>query len=193
MKKTYAIILMLLGLCSYSWGQATTFDSIVDMLTYNLYWRGGAMIPITVCCDTGAFTIVGGSGQLYSSYTIRHNVSEEEFLTLLRGALKNNDTLEYCMEDIEDFFREPIPRTPIRRLWIRPKIVYYYASLGKEEFLKWAFDEDHNFKLAKGYLPAVVEQLLKWNILVRIGCESHAYFYSEFTKSDYEISTSFKR
>lgn len=141
--------------------------------------RWGYVFPLIVRCDTTCYLLITTGEQLCECYTRKYETysSIEEFEGFVRELLINHDTIELCPEDIKQPYEYQWIPMIMRK--VRSRKVMEVASQGKEALIDWAFDQEGYYRREKSQLATVVEQLFYYGVLVKRGCESSMYRYTD--------------
>lgn len=174
--------------CSQTVSRPTIYEDsvlmkkVTDKLTWSLSNRG-YYIPIYTRCDSlsDAKLTLSPTIFLLSSYSNRHEISDDGFRELLASSIRNKKVLEdICTDDFEYLYGRDrvLARSVAFVCDTQPQeFLVYIKSMDVNSLISWAFNSDGVYHRSFELLPIVAQQLLLYGILLHTGTGIETIWY----------------
>ncbi|MBR1766215.1 MAG: hypothetical protein IJ745_04135 [Bacteroidales bacterium] len=160
---------------------------VTDKLTWSLSNRG-YYIPIYTRCDSSydAKLTLSPTIFLLSSYSNRHEISNDDFRELLASSIRDKKVLEdICADDFEFLYGRDrvLARSVAFVCDTQPQeFLSLIKSIDIDSLISWAFNSDGVYHRSFKLLPIVAQQLMLYGILLHTGTGIESIWYIDILK-----------
>ena len=155
---------------------------VTDEITRFLSNRG-YYIPIYTRCDSSSDAKLTLSPTIFllSSYSKRHEISNDDFRELLASSIREKKVLEdICSDDFEYLYgRDRVLFRSVAFICdTQPQeTLDFIKAMSVDELISWAFNSEGDYHRSFDILPIVAQQLLNYGILLHTGTGIETIWY----------------
>ena len=191
MKKIYLVLFCIFAMKAASsqtdhrltiYEDSVLMKKVTDKLTWSLSNRG-YYIPIYTRCDSlsDAKLTLSPTIFLLSSYSNRHEISDDDFRELLASSIRDKKVLEdICPDDFEFLYGRDrvLGRSAAFICDTQPQeALEFIKAMSVDSLISWAFNSEGDYHRSFKLLPIVAQQLLNYGILLHTGTGIETIWY----------------